>query len=215
MDILSRLGSRFATVYDVPKLPQKLRDALPIAFAVLIIAVVFTLTWKWERGDFDSPNKEDNSSSQETPDRVEEQPPVPSSKTKRNDLLGAEEFARYYHDVANYARRTGDLQPLKDLYDDSCEVCKADIEQLERATSGGYYLKGGQYEVLAVEAGVFEGQIYVTVNYNRSGSQVFKKDGSPAGEKTEGSENAQGIMDIAFDDDHWEVLGLHSAQGDA
>lgn len=76
-------------------------------------------------------------------------PPEAEADTK----AGAQAFVKFYWDVVNYARRTGDVSHLRELSVASCAGCNGGIESIEQIYERGGRILGGRFELLSAVPG--------------------------------------------------------------
>jgi hypothetical protein len=125
---------------------------------------------------------------------------------------GIEAFIRYYFEVRNYSVRTGEVEPLKSLADEACEGCQGDIEQTVENTSDGRHIVGGEYHITNLE--IFNTKSYqgANVDFRVDASQVFHKNGKPAGEKVP-EHDVKVVMQVGRATDHWIMTVISGRQG--
>ncbi|MGH3545897.1 MAG: DUF6318 family protein [Mycobacteriales bacterium] len=139
------------------------REKRPAIIAVLILALVAGLAvwlpfYLQDRGEDSNPRPRGSDTSQTPtvtpsgPARPAEQAPVLPEAAKEFSAAGIEATIRFEIDAINYAQRTGDLEPLKSVYDmTSCEACKSIVEGYSDLLRDGVRVLNGEYTVTAVE----------------------------------------------------------------
>lgn len=79
-------------------------------------------------------------------------PPTMPSTAKQHTKAGAVAFVKYYWAVANYAQRTLDVAPLRELADSFCGGCEGGVRWLSHVRANGGSIRGGATIVVGAQA---------------------------------------------------------------
>lgn len=74
-------------------------------------------------------------------------PPVMPEVAKEHTREGAKAFIEHFWAVANYAQRTGDVEPVRPLVADHCAPCQAAIDAVVEVAREGGTTTGGESHV--------------------------------------------------------------------
>ena len=129
------------------------RERVPAVVALVVVAVLIAGTmWLvlWLNRDDHKPARGPVSVASASP-RATEQPPVLPDAAKQQNLDGVKAAALFETAALNYAQRSGDLGPLKLIYDiDNCPECKGVVEETGKLVTNGRKLLDGDYEAKPV-----------------------------------------------------------------
>ncbi len=135
------------------------RERIPAIIAVVVLAAGIGLAgWlPFYLRDNDEPparprdTADNQTAAPTTSTRPREEPPKRPDAMSEPTQAGVEATVRYENDAINYAQRTGDVLPLKRIYDlEHCAVCRGVLAQIEKDSMNGRYLEGASYTVVSV-----------------------------------------------------------------
>ncbi len=190
----------------------------PVFIVALVVLLLLSgwLVWWFIADDTDSGGgtpRGAQSSATAAPSSAPETPPEFPDVARQPTKAGLEAAVRYENDAINYAQRTGDLEPLKRVYDlERCAVCASLTEQFENLTSNGRYLVGASYTVVSVtrtdvsqgENGQHSGVVELSIKRD-AGRQV-----GPDGRvlrAIEASPTSIFELTLSFGDGAWRISG--------
>jgi hypothetical protein len=124
---------------------------------------------------------------------------------------GVEATVRYENEAVNYAQRTGDVEPLKRIYDlEHCAVCASLTAQFEKLNADGRYLEGASYTVVSVadigvrrnDTGEYRGTIEASIK--RDAGRQLEADGRLI-QEIEAEPPTVFELRLSFDDGAWRI----------
>lgn len=190
---------------------------------VLLVAIVVVVGWfgwwlvtrddepkvnskAWNRGPYSS-----SSPAPSTPGPSREAPPQLPPAVSQPTREGVEAAVRFENDAINYAQRTRDVEPLKQVYDlEFCAVCQGMIDTILKGGENGQYLIGGQYTITKLvnvaiypaDDGSGRGGVHVTIR--RAGGSRHERDGSLIKSFAADSGTTFSLQ-LAFDSGRWRI----------
>ncbi len=197
------------------------RERVPAIIAVVVLAVGIGLAgWlPFYLRDNDEPpaRPRDTADSQtatpSTSTRPREKPPELPDAVSEPTKAGVEATVRYSFDAANYAQRTGDVLPLKRIYDlEHCAVCRGFVAAIEKLVTNGSYVEGGEYTVVSVaditvrrnDSGEYRGTIEAEIK-SVPGKRL-DKDGRFLGEEPADPLGTYELR-LSYDSGAWRIYG--------
>ncbi len=196
------------------------RERVPTIVAVIVLAVGIGLAgWLpfYLNDNDDSPARPRDTASGEpttaTPPRPTEKPPELPDEVSEPTREGVEATARYETDAINYGQRTGDVTPLKQVYDlELCAVCRGLLDDVEDATVNGSYLEGGAYTVVSATGGaVYAGSEgrprgRIEIRIKRNAGRHLTADGRVVREIAADPPSLF-ELELSFDNGAWKIHG--------
>lgn len=99
------------------------------------------------------------------PKPTPEAPAMPPQAKERSPE-GVASFVMHYVDVFNYASRTGRVEELSRLSDDSCKGCESYVDLFRSTYESGGYFRGGEWKLSDYELEVADRSTIVFVHVN-------------------------------------------------
>ncbi|MEJ5913550.1 DUF6318 family protein, partial [Pseudokineococcus sp. 1T1Z-3] len=136
-------------------------------------------------------------------------PPLPP-EAGTGDAVGAEAFIRHFFDVSNYAYRTGDTEPLREISDPECRTCSLTLEDVDLTYQKGNVIDGGQVtltSVLAVDPGP-SGRVVARIVILQS--DIFERDADGEVIHSDTSQPGEAYLQMAvqWDGEKWRTLEI-------
>ncbi len=195
----------------------------PVFVVTLVVLLVFTAWLIWwafiddaddgAGGKVPSATADSSQPTTSASTRPSANPPQLPDAASKPTKEGLEATVRFENDAINYAQHTGDLVPLKRVYDlKRCKVCASLVAQFEDLTSNGRYLVGASYTVMSVsratvapsEDGKYSGVVELSIK--RDAGRQVEPDGRFIQEIEADSPSVFERM-LSFDDGAWRTTG--------
>lgn len=114
-----------------------------------------------------------------------ETPPQMPDAAKGTDAAAAEAFVEFYWETVDYAQRTGDLDPLRQVSSEDCLACRSGIQRLEEIFAKDGVISGGTSRVARPKTVFVEGNAGLDAVVEFDLSSTRQRIDYPAGETDE------------------------------
>ena len=188
------------------------RSLLAVAvLAVAVIAIAASVYWWGIRDTNTTPTSDINTTTSPTPkptgSQPAEQPPPMPQTAKQNTLDGIRAFVVHYFDLANYAQRTNNAEPLKAVQqEEQCEGCKYQIQLFEDLKKDKQRIVGGEYKFKNV-AIARDRDVYVCVSdFGREVAYVVDANGQKVEDSSRDNPNATLVLGVRWLANSWQII---------
>lgn len=140
--------------------------------------------------------------SSETPAQNAPMPDRPPEMS-REAGEGAEAAVEYWFELFEYARLSGDTEPLRSMSQESCDKCASDLENIDAIYDVDGWYAEVEYTVDDSELSVRNGRAEGAVRVSSPGFRSYEADGTE--HESDGMDGSLFQMKMTFADDQWQV----------
>ncbi len=119
------------------------------------------------------------SSAPETSEPTVAAPEMPAEAMQAS-AAGAQAWVTHWFDLVNYAKATGDTQPLKTFSGSACKVCASTASDIDSNYADGGHMEGGEATVLSVLSPPPDSRnlVAVATTFTEAAATVVRANGS-------------------------------------
>jgi len=195
----------------------------PVFIVTLVVLLVFAAWFIWwgfiddsddnSSGKLPSATADSSQPATSGPTRPSVAPPRLPEAVSKPTKEGLEATVRFENDAINYAQKTGDVAPLKRVYDlTRCKVCSRLVAVVEKLTENGRYAVGSSYTVVSVsqatvapsEDGKYNG--VVELSLKRDAGRQVESDGRLVQELA-ASPTSKFQQTLSYENGTWQITG--------
>ena len=150
---------------------------------------------------------ETSTSAPETSEPTVAAPEMPAQANEPS-AAGAEAWVQHWFDLLNYAKRTGDTEPLAAVSGQDCQVCRSTIESIDSDYAAGGQVQGGEAAVVSLLSPPPDARNLVAVGTTFTEAESTVTTSAGATETRSATPETTVDFVLVYEDDAWVLRGI-------